>query len=79
MVIESDLLSPDDAVVVFPLMRDYPAVTKLNTMISFDDDDFVLATRRIASVRRNSLKKVGTARRHRNEITRAIDILMFGI
>ncbi len=79
VVIESDLLPPDDAIVVIPLFRDYPAITKLNPTIGFCDDAFVLATRMIASVRRNTVKKVGTARGQRDEITRAIDILMSGV
>ncbi len=33
VVVESDLLPPDPAVVVIPLLRDYPAVSRLNPMI----------------------------------------------
>lgn len=79
VVIESDLLPPDDAIVVIPLFRDYPAITKLNPTIHFADDAFILATRMIASIRRTTAKKVGSARHQRDDITRAVDVLMSGI
>lgn len=79
VVIESDLLPPDHSIVVIPLFRDYPAITKLNPTIRLGDDDFILATRMIASIRRSTAKKVGTARNQRDDITRAVDVLISGI
>ena len=51
VVVESDLLPPDPAVVVIPLLRDYPAVKGLNPEILHDGERLVLATRLIAAVR----------------------------
>jgi toxin CcdB len=46
VVIESNLLPPDPAVVVIPLLSDYPAVKHLNPEITLDDKRLVLATHR---------------------------------
>jgi len=79
VVVESDLLPPDPAVVVIPLLRDYPAVRHLNPVIRHQGVDLVLATRLIASVRRSSLHPVGSAVDQRDEVTRAVDVLMRGV
>lgn len=79
VVVESQLLPPDPAIVVIPLLQDYPVVTKLNPMIHVGDKSYALATRLIAPVLRAQLRYVGTAADQGDEITRAIDVLMGGI
>lgn len=76
VVIESDLLPPDPAVVVIPLLRDYPSVRRLNPVIEVNGEQLVLATRLIASVRRSGLCRAGSAADQADEITRAVDVLM---
>lgn len=79
VVVESDLLPPDPAVVVIPLLPEYPAVRHLNPVIRHDGRQLVLATRLIAAVRRSSLRRVGSAAEQADEITRAVDVLMAGV
>lgn len=79
VVVESDLLPPDPAVVVIPLLADYPAVKQLNPQIYFDGVDLVLATRLIAAVRRSNLQRIGNAADQGDQITRAVDVLMAGV
>jgi toxin CcdB len=79
VVIESDLLPPDPAVVVIPLLMGYPAVKDLNPEIVVDGQGFVLATRLIAAVRRASLRHVGSVADQSEKIRRAVDVLMAGV
>lgn len=79
VVVESDLLPPDPAVVVIPLLHDYPAVRYLNPEIRHGECRLVLATRLIAAVRRASLRRAGSAEEQGDEITRAVDVLMGGV
>lgn len=79
VVVESDLLPPDPAVVVIPLLPEYPAVRHLNPEIRHGDRDLVLATRLIAAVRRASLRRVGNVSGQGDLVTRAVDILMGGV
>jgi len=79
VVVESDLLPPDPAVVVIPLLRDYPSVRHLNPIIEVNGEPHVLATRLIASVRRAGLRRIGSASGQADEITRAVDVLMAGV
>lgn len=79
VVVESNLLPPDPAIVVIPLLLDYPAIPHLNPSIRYQDRDFVLATRLIAAVRRSSLKRMGSAADQGDDITRAVDVLMSGV
>jgi toxin CcdB len=79
VVVESDLLPPDPAVVVIPLLPDYPAVRHLNPVIRHGDRRLVLATRLIAAVRRSSLRRAGSAADQGDDITRAVDVLMGGV
>ncbi len=79
VVIESDLLPPDPAVVVVPLVADYPPVRLLNPTIRHEGRDLVLATRLIGAVRRSALRRVGSASEDGDAITRAIDVLMGGV
>ena len=79
VVVESDLLPPDPAVVVIPLLRDYPAVKGLNPEILHDGERLVLATRLIAAVRRTSLRRAGNVADQGEQINRAVDVLMAGI
>ena len=79
IVVESDDLPPDPAVVVIPLLPDYPAVRYLNPEIRHDAQRLVLATRLIAAVRRSSLRRAGSAADQGDDVTRAIDVLMGGV
>ena len=79
VVVESALLPPDPAVVVIPLLRDYPAIRFLNPVIEVNGEGLVLATRLIASVRRAGLTRISSAAGQGDEITRAIDVLMAGV
>ena len=79
VVVESDLLPPDPAVVVIPLLTDYPAVKDLNPELVLDGQCWVLATRLIAAVRRSKLRRVGNAADQGDRINRAVDVLMAGV
>ncbi|WP_238547907.1 CcdB family protein [Meridianimarinicoccus roseus] len=79
VVVESDLLPPDPAVVVIPLLPDYPAVQHLNPELQHDGKRLVLATRLIAAVRRSSLRRTGTVADQGDLVTRAVDVLMAGV
>ena len=79
VVVEGDLLPPDPAVVVIPLLRDYPAVKGLNPEILHDGERLVLATRLIAAVRRTSLRRAGNVADQGEQINRAVDVLMAGV
>lgn len=79
VVIESDLLPPDPAVVVIPLLPDYPVVNLLNPEIVIGERELILATRLITAVRRNAVRKIGNVAAKGDEITRAVDILMAGV
>lgn len=79
VVVESDLLPPDPAVVVIPLLQDYPSVRYLNPEIRHGERRLVLATRLIAAVRRSSLRRAGSAADQSDEIIRAIDVLIAGV
>jgi toxin CcdB len=79
VVVESDLLPPDPAVVVIPLLADYPAVTDLNPELLHDGKRWVLASRLIAAVRRSSLRRAGSVADQGDRIVRAVDVLMAGV
>lgn len=78
VVVEGPFLPPDPAVVVIPLLPDYPAVRRLNPEIAHGGRRLVLATRLIAAVRRASLRRTGSAATHADEILLAVDVLMGG-
>ena len=79
VVVESDLLPTDPAVVVIPLLKDYPAVKDLNPVMLHDGQRWVLATRLIAAVRRSRLRPVGSLADQADSIHRAVDVLMAGV
>ena len=79
VVVESEFLPPDPAVIVIPLLQDYPAVRHLNPAIEHDGKSFVLATRLIAAVLRGRVRRVGSVAPQGDTITRAIDVLMSGV
>ncbi|MEY8838466.1 CcdB family protein, partial [Cribrihabitans sp. XS_ASV171] len=79
VVVESELLPPDPAIVVIPPLPDYPAVRHLNPEIRHRGTSLILATRLIASVRRESLRCTGTVADQGDAITRAVDILLAGV
>lgn len=79
VVVESDLLPPDPAVVVIPLLSDYPAVKDLNPELVLDSQRWILATRLIAAVRRSKLRRTGNVAEQSDKINRAVDVLMAGV
>ncbi|MGL1834075.1 CcdB family protein [Rhodocyclaceae bacterium SMB388] len=79
VVVESELLPPDPAVVVIPLLPDYPAVKGLNPEIFHDGKRLILATRLISAVRRANVRCVGSVSGQGDSINRAVDILMSGV
>ena len=79
VVVESELLPPDPAVVVIPLLSDYPVVKDLNPELLIDGQQWVLATRLIAAVRRSKLRRTGNVAEQGDKINRAIDVLMAGV
>ena len=79
VVVESELLPPDPAVVVIPLLPDYPAVRHLHPELQHDGKRLVLATRLIAAVRRTSVRRNGTVADQGDLVTKAVDVLMSGV
>ena len=79
VVVESELLPPDPAVVVVPLLPNYPAVKDLNPAIVFNGQRLILATRLISAVRRASVRPVGHVADQADAIRRAIDVLISGV
>lgn len=79
VVIAGNLLPPDPAVVVIPLLTGYPAVKHLNPEIAMDGQRWVLATRLVTSVRRAYLRRIGHVGDQGHLITRAMDALMAGV
>ena len=79
VVIESNLLPPDPAVVVIPLLSDYPVVKHLNPVITVEGKPLVLATRLIAAVRRSSLRRIANVADQGDSIIKAVDVLMAGV
>jgi toxin CcdB len=79
VVVESDLLPPDPAVVVIPLLADYPAVKDLNPLLVHDDQQWVLATWLITAVRRSSLRRAGSVADQADQIHCAVNLLMTGV
>lgn len=79
VVIESDLIPPDTAIVVIPLLPDYPAVRYLNPVLRFEDREFVLATRLIAAVHRSRLARKGSVGEQGDVVIRAMDVLLGGV
>lgn len=79
VVVEGDFLPPDPAVVVIPLLPDYPAVQHLNPEVLHGGRRLVLATRLIAAVRRVALRRTGSAADRGDAILRAVDVLMGGV
>ena len=79
VVVESELLPPDPAVVVIPLLSGYPAVRHLNPELEHAGKRLILATRLIAAVRRTSLRRTGTVADQGNLVTKAVDVLLAGV
>ncbi len=79
VVVESNLLPPDPAVVVIPMLANYPAVKDLNPELLHDGQHWVLATRLIAAVRRTSLRRAGSVADQGDRLNRAVDVLMAGV
>ena len=67
--------------VVIPLLpRDRAvAVRDLNPVVRVDDEDYVVMTQELSAVPRFSLRrKIGSLADRRDEITRALDVLLIG-
>lgn len=78
VIVESHLLPPHEAVVIIPLLSDYPPIRYLNPVIRYRERSFVLATRQITAVRRSALRYDGSVADQGDTITRAVDFLMAG-
>lgn len=78
VVVESDLLPPDPAIVVILFLSGYPAIRHLNPVIFHDGREMIQATRLIADVRRSGLRRVGSAAGQGDEIALAVEVLMVG-
>lgn len=80
VVVESDLLAPAKTVVAIPLLTDYPAARGLNPAIPFEGVSHILATRLVASIPKGLARPTGeNVARHRDEIVRALDIMVSGV
>jgi toxin CcdB len=79
VVVESELMPHDRAIVVIPLLTDYPAARHLNPIFDFDGRRLVLATRLIVSVRRSALRRVGTVAEQSDLVVRALHTLLSGV
>jgi toxin CcdB len=82
--IQSDLLDQLRTTVVIPLMPQRLAVTlamsRLNPVLSIDEEDFILLTQNLSGVSRSALgERVGDLMQHRSEIVAAVDFLLSGI
>ena len=66
-------------VVPLRLRSEVKPVTELHPLVSIDGDVYVLMTHALASVRRRDLgHPIGNLAEHRDEIARALDILITG-
>ena len=55
------------------------AVRDLNPVVRVDDEDYVVMTQEVSAVPRFSLRrKIGSLADRRDEITRALDVLLIG-
>jgi toxin CcdB len=82
LVVQSDLLSPLNTVVVVPLLpaRNAPLPARdLNPRFVVDGDDYVMTTQFLSAVPRSVLKHcVGNLGLHHVTIVRALDLLLQG-
>jgi toxin CcdB len=79
--VQANLLESLATRVVIPLLpRDRAeAVRDLNPVVRVDDEDYVVMTQELSAVPRFSLRrKVGSLADRRDEITRALDVLLIG-
>lgn len=80
VVVESDLLSPTKTVVAIPLLTDYPAGRLLNPTMKIKGTSHVLATRLIASIPKGQASPTGhSVAQHRDDIIRALDVMVSGV
>jgi toxin CcdB len=55
------------------------AVRDLNPVVRVDDEDYVVMTQEVSALPRSSLRrKIGSLADRRDEITRALDVLLIG-
>jgi toxin CcdB len=80
--VQAELLSNLQSTVVVPLLpaaRHLQMVQEMNPVFEFAGEKFVMATHEIASIQRRRLQRpVTSLAAHRDEITRALDILLTG-
>jgi toxin CcdB len=79
--VQADLLDSLATCVVVPLLRREaaPLVRDLNPVVRVDDEDYVVMTQQLAAVPRSALRrKVGSLSDRRDDITRALDVLLTG-
>ena len=80
VVIEAETTPPVRTVVVAPLMGgDFPPVRFLNPAVTIDGDTYFLDTQTIGAMGRDTLKATGqNLTDNRDDITRAVDVMMGG-
>jgi toxin CcdB len=79
--VQADLLDSLATRVVIPLLpRDgAEAIRDLNPVVRVDDEDYVVMTQELSAVPRFSLRrKCGSLADRRDELTRALDVLLIG-
>jgi toxin CcdB len=79
--VQADILESLATRVVIPLLQHEGAkvVRDLNPMVRIDDADYVLMTQELAAVPRSILRrKIGSLSDRRDDITRALDVLLIG-
>ena len=79
--VQADLLESLATRVVIPLLpRDRTeAIRDLNPVVRVDDEDYVVMTQELSAVPRFSLRrKAGSLAGRRDELTRALDVLLIG-
>ena len=77
--IQADLLADLDTRVVVPLIL-VPLFGRLHPILSIENEQVVMATHLVAAIRRTELgAPVTSVRDQRDEIVRAVDILLIGV
>ena len=79
--IQADLLDQLPTCVVIPLLPHgaIKAIRDLNPIVRIDDKEFILVTQQLSAVPRSILRRrVGSLAEWRDDITRALDLLLIG-
>ena len=79
--VQADLLDSLATRVVVPLMprASVKVIRDLNPIVRIEDMDYIVMTQELAAVPRSSLRRaIGSLAEWRDEITRALDVLLIG-